>query len=64
MTELPLAGIKVIDFTGSSANGEWLEKNARQAQVYTEKAGVNQIVVDERTTKWARVALERMLELK
>jgi len=25
---------------------------------------VNQIVVDERTTKWARVALERMLELK
>jgi phenylacetic acid degradation protein paaN len=38
--------VKLIDFTGSSANGEWLEKNARQAQVYTEKAGVNQIVVD------------------
>jgi phenylacetic acid degradation protein paaN len=38
--------VKLIDFTGSSANGEWLEKNARQAQVYTEKAGVNQIVFD------------------
>ena len=38
--------MKLIDFTGSTANGEWLEKNARQAQVYTEKAGVNQIVVD------------------
>jgi len=38
--------VKLIDFTGSTANGEWLEKNARQAQVYTEKAGVNQIVID------------------
>ncbi|MGH8855365.1 MAG: aldehyde dehydrogenase family protein, partial [Telluria sp.] len=32
--------------TGSSANGDWLERNAHQAQVYTEKAGVNQIVID------------------
>lgn len=38
--------IKVIDFTGSSAFGNWLEENARQAQVYTEKAGVNCIVID------------------
>jgi phenylacetic acid degradation protein paaN len=38
--------VKLIDFTGSSANGVWLEENVRQAQVYTEKAGVNQIVVD------------------
>jgi phenylacetic acid degradation protein paaN len=38
--------VKLIDFTGSSANGEWLERNVRQAQVYTEKAGVNQIVID------------------
>src|SRR5256714_2156669 len=38
--------VKLIDFTGSTAHGEWLEKNARQAQVYTEKAGVNQIVID------------------
>ena len=38
--------VKVIDFTGSSAYGEWLEDNARQAQVYTEKAGVNTVVID------------------
>ena len=38
--------IRLIDFTGSSANGEWLERNAHQAQVYTEKAGVNQIIID------------------
>ena len=38
--------VKLIDFTGSPANGTWLERNAVQAQVYTEKAGVNQIVVD------------------
>ncbi len=38
--------IKLIDFTGSSANGTWLEQHAHQAQVYTEKAGVNQIVID------------------
>jgi phenylacetic acid degradation protein paaN len=38
--------VKLIDFTGSAANGNWLEANARQAQVYTEKSGVNQIVVD------------------
>jgi phenylacetic acid degradation protein paaN len=38
--------VKIIDFTGSSAFGEWLEANARQAVVYTEKAGVNTIVVD------------------
>ena len=38
--------IRLIDFTGSSANGNWLEKNAVQAEVYTEKSGVNQIVID------------------
>jgi phenylacetic acid degradation protein paaN len=38
--------IRIIDFTGSTANGRWLEEHARQAQVYTEKAGVNQIIVD------------------
>ena len=38
--------IKIIDFTGSTVNGRWLEENARQAQVYTEKAGVNQVIVD------------------
>jgi phenylacetic acid degradation protein paaN len=38
--------IKLIDFTGSTQNGNWLERHAHQAQVYTEKAGVNQIVID------------------
>jgi phenylacetic acid degradation protein paaN len=38
--------VKIIDFTGSSQNGRWLEEHARQAQVYTEKAGVNQVVID------------------
>lgn len=38
--------VKLIDFTGSSANGNWLETNARQALVYTEKAGVNQVIID------------------
>ncbi|MGW0734348.1 phenylacetic acid degradation protein PaaN [Streptomyces sp. NPDC002851] len=38
--------IKIIDYTGSTAFGEWLETHARQAQVYTEKAGVNTVVID------------------
>ncbi|MEU5978167.1 phenylacetic acid degradation protein PaaN [Streptomyces sp. NPDC047315] len=38
--------IKIIDYTGSTAFGDWLEQNARQAQVYTEKAGVNTVVID------------------
>ncbi|PRG87427.1 phenylacetic acid degradation protein PaaN [Burkholderia gladioli] len=38
--------IRLIDFTGSARNGDWLERHAHQAQVYTEKAGVNQIVID------------------
>jgi len=38
--------VRLIDFTGSSANGTWLERNAVQAHVFTEKAGVNQIIID------------------
>jgi len=38
--------VRIIDFTGSTANGRWLEEHARQAQVYTEKAGVNQVIID------------------
>ncbi len=38
--------VKLIDFTGSTAFGDWLEANARQALVYTEKAGVNTVVID------------------
>src|SRR5262249_24524827 len=30
--------IKIVDFTGSTAFGDWLEEHARQARVYTEKA--------------------------
>jgi phenylacetic acid degradation protein paaN len=38
--------VRIIDYTGSSEYGRWLEDNARQAQVYTEKSGVNVVVVD------------------
>ena len=38
--------VKLIDFTGSNSFGDWLEDNARQAIVFTEKAGVNTIVID------------------
>jgi phenylacetic acid degradation protein paaN len=38
--------VKLVDFTGSNAFGEWLEQNATQAEVFTEKAGVNTVVVD------------------
>jgi phenylacetic acid degradation protein paaN len=38
--------IRIIDYTGSTAFGDWLETHARQAQVYTEKAGVNTVVVE------------------
>jgi phenylacetic acid degradation protein paaN len=38
--------IRIIDYTGSTAFGDWLEENAQQAQVFTEKAGVNTVVVD------------------
>ncbi|MFK4270096.1 phenylacetic acid degradation protein PaaN [Streptomyces milbemycinicus] len=38
--------IRVIDYTGSTAFGGWLETHARQAQVFTEKAGVNTVLID------------------
>jgi phenylacetic acid degradation protein paaN len=38
--------VKIIDFTGSTGFGDWLEDNAPQANVYTEKAGVNCLVID------------------
>src|SRR6266540_1294649 len=38
--------VRIIDFTGSTEFGDWLEANARQAAAYTEKAGVNTIIVD------------------
>ena len=38
--------VRLIDFTGGNAFGEWLEEHARQAVVFTEKAGVNTVVID------------------
>lgn len=38
--------VKIIDYTGGSAFGEWIEQNARHAAVFTEKAGVNSVVLD------------------
>jgi phenylacetic acid degradation protein paaN len=38
--------VKLVDFTGSTAFGEWLETHATQASVFTEKAGVNAVVID------------------
>lgn len=38
--------VRIVDFTGSSEFGDWLESNARQAVVHTEKAGLNTVVVD------------------
>ncbi|WP_035847180.1 phenylacetic acid degradation protein PaaN [Kitasatospora azatica] len=38
--------VRIIDYTGSTEFGDWLEQNAKQALVYTEKAGVNIVVID------------------
>jgi phenylacetic acid degradation protein paaN len=38
--------VKLIDYTGGNAFGTWLEENATQAVVFTEKAGVNTVVID------------------
>lgn len=39
--------VGVIDYTGNSDFGNWLEENAKQAVVYTEKAGLNSIIIDD-----------------
>lgn len=38
--------VKIVDYTGSSHFGEWVEQNARQAVVFTEKAGINSTIID------------------
>ncbi len=38
--------VAIVDYTGGSSFGTWLEQNATHAQVYTEKAGVNSVVID------------------
>jgi phenylacetic acid degradation protein paaN len=40
----PLVG--VVDYTGGPGFGTWLEQNAHQAEVYTEKAGLNTVLID------------------
>lgn len=37
--------VKLIDYTGSNAFGDWLRGNAAQAQIFTEEAGVNSIAI-------------------
>jgi phenylacetic acid degradation protein paaN len=36
----------IVDYTGSSEFGSWVEENATQAVVFSEKAGVNSAVID------------------
>ncbi len=38
--------VKIIDYTGGNAFGEWIEHHAKHAVVYTEKAGVNSVIID------------------
>jgi len=38
--------VQLVDYTGGSEFGEWIEQNAKQAVVFTEKAGVNSAVID------------------
>ncbi len=38
--------VRLVDFTGSNSFGDWLEEHAKQAVVFTEKAGVNTVVLD------------------
>ncbi len=40
------AAVKSVDFTGSNVFGQWLMDYCRQAQVYAELAGVNNIVIE------------------
>lgn len=38
--------VKSVDFTGSNQFGHWLIENCKQAQVYAELAGVNNVVIE------------------
>lgn len=38
--------VGIVDYTGGSSFGNWLEENVTHAEVYTEKAGVNSVVLD------------------
>ena len=38
--------VAIVDYTGGTAFGTWLEQNVSHAEVYTEKAGVNSVILD------------------
>ncbi len=38
--------VGIVDYTGGSSFGDWLEANVPHAEVYTEKAGVNSVIMD------------------
>jgi phenylacetic acid degradation protein paaN len=38
--------VALVDYTGGSSFGSWLEANVTHALVFTEKAGVNSVVID------------------
>jgi acyl-CoA reductase-like NAD-dependent aldehyde dehydrogenase len=38
--------VGIVDYTGGSAFGQWLEQNVTHALVFTGKAGVNSVVID------------------
>jgi phenylacetic acid degradation protein paaN len=38
--------VRIVDYTGGSAFGDWLEDNVDHALVFTEKAGINSVVID------------------
>jgi phenylacetic acid degradation protein paaN len=38
--------VGIVDFTGSSAFGEWLRDNVKDKMLFTEEAGVNTVVID------------------
>ena len=38
--------VGIVDYTGGNEFGDWVEDNARQAVVFTEKAGVNSMILD------------------
>jgi phenylacetic acid degradation protein paaN len=48
--------VRLIDYTGGNAFGDWLEQHARQAVVFTEKAGANTVVVDSTSSFGAMCA--------
>ena len=38
--------VGIVDYTGGTGFGNWLEENVLHAEVYTEKAGVNSVIID------------------